>query len=164
MSINTVKPTTFNIEAFAFAFAFMHLPMTELGISLVRRVINKRSPFCGDKLHLHSLLVDREGMSSSQASNKLSLFHFFTLTSMVLMSLVANPIVAFFFSGIFCVSYYLYFGHGYWFKKQSSKDFREYFSGLKSDQIRAYDFSSLNEFNFEFDYVENIDGESEKAS
>jgi UDP-GlcNAc:undecaprenyl-phosphate GlcNAc-1-phosphate transferase len=164
MSLNTIKPTVFDLEAFAFAFAFMHLPMTELGISLVRRVLNKKSPFCGDKLHLHSLLVDREGMNASQASNKLNLFHFFSLTSMVLMSLVANPVAAFLFSGIFSVSYYLYFGSEFWFKEQVTRDLREYFTGVNSEHIHAYDFSSLNEFNFEFDYVEAQDSDSKKAS
>jgi len=47
----------------------LSLPMTELGISFLRRIYNKKSPFSGDKYHIHHLLRNYYGFGPSQASS-----------------------------------------------------------------------------------------------
>jgi UDP-N-acetylmuramyl pentapeptide phosphotransferase/UDP-N-acetylglucosamine-1-phosphate transferase len=153
-----------NTEAFLFAFAFMHLPMSELGISLLRRVFKKKSPFCGDKLHLHTLLTDRENLSAHKASNKLVSFHLVGIGLMIFTSMTVHPVAGFFSSGAFYVSYYLHLGAKYWIYTEDNISLESLFTSLKDKHINAYDFSSLNDFNFDFDYIENEDVGGQKVA
>jgi UDP-N-acetylmuramyl pentapeptide phosphotransferase/UDP-N-acetylglucosamine-1-phosphate transferase len=153
-----------NGESFLFAFAFMHLPMSELGMSLLRRVLKKKSPFCGDKLHLHTLLTDRESLSAHSASNKLVSFHIVGMSLMIFASMTVNPVAGFFASGAFYVSYYLQLGAKYWVYEEETMSLESFFTSLKDNNLTAYDFSSLNDFNFDFDYVESDQVAAKKIS
>jgi UDP-N-acetylmuramyl pentapeptide phosphotransferase/UDP-N-acetylglucosamine-1-phosphate transferase len=159
-----VLNSSLNVEAFLFAFAFMHLPMSELGISLLRRVARKKSPFCGDKLHLHTLLTDRENLSAHSASNKLLAYHLVGITLMIFTSMTIGPIAGFFSSGAFYVSYYLYLGAKHWLHTEETIALESLFTSLEDNNINAYDFSSLNDFNFEFDSIKSNKVHSKKAA
>jgi len=56
-------------NALAMAIMPLSLPMVELGVSFLRRLYNRKSPFKGDKYHLHHLLRNYYGFSPSGASS-----------------------------------------------------------------------------------------------
>ena len=49
-------------------FMFFHYPMTELGISFLRRVFLKKTPFKRDRGHIHFILLDQYKLSAPKAS------------------------------------------------------------------------------------------------
>lgn len=56
-------------NAFATCLMPLLLPMIELSISFLRRIYNRKSPFKGDKYHLHHLLRNYHHFSPSHASS-----------------------------------------------------------------------------------------------
>lgn len=106
--------SSINLEILLLSLSIMHLPMTELGISLLRRLSVAKSPFYGDKLHLHYILAKKKSVGVIKAANILSSFHFQALAINIVVSLTVNPIAAFLSSGIFYVGYYLFFGFEAW--------------------------------------------------
>lgn len=56
-------------NAMAMCLMPLSLPMVELAISFLRRLYARKSPFKGDKLHLHHLLRNNYGFSPSNASS-----------------------------------------------------------------------------------------------
>lgn len=153
-----------NADALLFSFAFMHLPMTELGISLLRRVLKGRSPFCSDRLHVHLILTDIKGMSHSMASSKLSLLYGTGLAMHLLIMSQLGPTLSFFISGAYICSYYLYFGLETWSKVQEQTTLRDLFVSLSGNDIQAYDFSSLNNISFDFSYVDDFEQSENKVA
>lgn len=57
-----------NLDALAMSLFPLTLPMVELGVSFLRRLYNRRSPFKGDKYHLHHILRNYYHLSPSMAS------------------------------------------------------------------------------------------------
>lgn len=57
-----------NLDALAMSLFPLCLPMVELGVSFLRRLYNRKSPFKGDKFHLHHLLRNYYNFSPSTAS------------------------------------------------------------------------------------------------
>ncbi len=110
----TISGSSLNVETLLLSLSIMHLPMTELGISLLRRISVAKSPFHGDKLHLHYILAKRKSVGVIKAANILSSFHFQALIINISISIMLNPTAAFLASGIFYVGYYLFFGFGDW--------------------------------------------------
>lgn len=106
-----------NINALLVALSLMHLPMTELGVSLIRRAVKRKSPFKGDKKHIHYLLSNVEKKGPSLAASILSLCHLGGLIVNLIFAKGFNPAFAFVASGVFYVSYYTYFGLKYWVEK-----------------------------------------------
>ena len=60
-------------NAFATCLMPLALPMTELSVSFLRRIYNRKSPFRGDKYHLHHILKNYHHYSPSHASTVFSL-------------------------------------------------------------------------------------------
>lgn len=64
----TLNKTHSPIGSLAYVLLLCSLPLNELGISFVRRLWSRRSPFRGDRLHLHHILRSRFHFSASQTS------------------------------------------------------------------------------------------------
>jgi UDP-N-acetylmuramyl pentapeptide phosphotransferase/UDP-N-acetylglucosamine-1-phosphate transferase len=58
-----------SVNSMSMALLPLCLPMVELGVSFLRRLYNRKSPFKGDKYHLHHLLRNYYGFSPSTASS-----------------------------------------------------------------------------------------------
>lgn len=110
-----------NIELLVLSLSVMHLPMTELGISLLRRIATAKSPFHGDRLHLHYLFASQKKIGVTKAANILSSLHIQALVINLVVSVLVNPLAAFFVSGIFYVAYYIFFGFEAWSKDYTSR-------------------------------------------
>jgi UDP-GlcNAc:undecaprenyl-phosphate GlcNAc-1-phosphate transferase len=78
-------------------------PIIELGISFLRRVYFKKSPFKGDKLHLHYILKSKSNLSVNQTTNIMALGHLFILSTSLYSAYKIHPISAL----IICTTLYL---------------------------------------------------------
>lgn len=67
------------------------LPLCELGISFLRRVVMKKSPFRGDKLHLHHILKSKYKMTSSKTSRVMAIMYAGFFAIGYLMGKYTNP-------------------------------------------------------------------------
>lgn len=67
------------------------LPLCELGISFLRRLIMKKSPFRGDKLHLHHILKSKYKMSSSKTSSVMAVMYAGFFSIGYLLAKYTNP-------------------------------------------------------------------------
>lgn len=114
-AINPQHLVKFDLGQFFLLVSLAHLPMTELGISLLRRAVCfKSSPFKKDHTHLHHILTKFKGSSHSKTSSILFSFHFAGIVIHLLTSHYVNPVVSFWTTGMYYVGYYLSFGLKYW--------------------------------------------------
>lgn len=105
-----------NFEILLLTLSVLHLPMTELGISLLRRLAAMKSPFHGDKLHLHYIMASDKKVGVVKAANYLSSLHIQALVINIAVAYYISPVSAFLVSGIFYVAYYVFFGKETWAK------------------------------------------------
>ncbi len=106
-------------NAFATAMIPLILPMTELTISFLRRIYNHKSPFKGDKYHLHHILKNYHGMSPSHAS---TLFASGYMTCMIIGFSVGHfygPVFGIFAMGVSLTIAYVAVGRKHWRTKDS---------------------------------------------
>ena len=91
-----VETTSFSTWQIAHLASFgLLLPVIELGVSFLRRLWSGRSPFAGDKLHLHHILHLNYKLSAQSAASTIALVHMFIQSSLIYMSFQGRPIVAF---------------------------------------------------------------------
>lgn len=88
-------------QSLGYALFLLNLPMVELGVSFLRRIYNKRSPFKGDKLHFHYILRDHYKFQPKTIGLMISL-SFFSLSGLFLS--------LYFYTSIHPL--YLYLGYG----------------------------------------------------
>lgn len=62
-------------KSFSWIIVACSLPLCELGISFLRRVIMKKSPFRGDKLHLHYILKSKYKLTASSTSTFMAVLY-----------------------------------------------------------------------------------------
>tara|TARA_R110000868_G_scaffold132380_2_gene343145 strand:- start:76214 stop:77371 length:1158 start_codon:yes stop_codon:yes gene_type:complete len=98
-----IETTNFSTWQIAHLASFgLLLPVIELGVSFLRRLWAGRSPFAGDKLHLHHILHLNYKLSAQTAASIIALVHMTIQSSLIYMSFQGHPIEAFW---IGCTSY-----------------------------------------------------------
>lgn len=83
------------------------LPLCELGISFLRRVLMKKSPFRGDKLHLHHILKAKYKMTSSKTSTVMAVMYASFFVTGYLLGKYTNPLLGAFASTILITGFYV---------------------------------------------------------
>lgn len=73
MCYSQLKTQLQPVSAIALIVMAGFFPICELTVSFVRRIWGKKSPFRGDKLHLHYVLKNRYQLSASQVSTRMGL-------------------------------------------------------------------------------------------
>jgi UDP-GlcNAc:undecaprenyl-phosphate GlcNAc-1-phosphate transferase len=69
-------------------------PVCELGISFIRRIYYKKSPFRGDKLHLHYIIKNKYKLSASGTSSLMGIAGTFLLSFGFIVAKLYNPLIA----------------------------------------------------------------------
>lgn len=95
-----------NLNALAMASIPLSLPMVELGVSFLRRIYNKKSPFKGDKFHLHHILRNYYGFSPSYASSLYALGYGLVMVAGLTFTHFLGPVL-----GLPIVIFLLTFGY-----------------------------------------------------
>ncbi len=92
----------------------LSLPMTELGVSFLRRIYNKKSPFSGDKYHIHHLLRNYHGFGASQASSLFAIAYAVVMISGISVTHFYGPMTGLIFQITTMISSYVIVGRKHW--------------------------------------------------
>jgi len=161
------------IESCAIALLPLTLPMVELGLSFLRRIYNRKSPFRGDRLHVHHILKNYHNFSASISSSIMMLGHLFSLTVSGLIAYALNPWLGFFCHLTLMISMYLSIGVKYW-KGSDTLDLsaKSIFQYLRKKDVMIIDSSKIDDFQItimegeeydENDFEDDGDDDSEVA-
>ncbi len=107
------------LNSFAMATLPLLLPMTELSISFLRRIYNRKSPFKGDKYHIHHILRNYHDFSPSNASSLFALGHAGCLTLGFATTHFFGPIIGLLIAALSYTTSYILVGKKYWNGKDS---------------------------------------------
>lgn len=106
-----------------YALFIFSLPMQiyigELGISFLRRIYNKKSPFRGDKLHAHYLLTEKYGISISSVGTLYGVFQFLFCIGGIFLGLATNEVLTSLFCAIVITLCFSLLGKEYWVGKKA---------------------------------------------
>lgn len=81
-------------QAFSLVIIAGCFPIFELGMSFIRRIASKKSPFRGDRLHMHYIIKNRYKLSASKTSSRMGLISSFILCLGFVLAKSAGPLVA----------------------------------------------------------------------
>ena len=103
-------------SSFAMALIPMSLPFVEILVSFFRRLVAGKSPFKGDRLHVHHIIRNFWEMTPSKASTVLGTLQFVTSLVGVIFAHYLYPPLAYGMMLTFQIGFYLYVGYQYWGK------------------------------------------------
>jgi len=123
------------------------LPVIELGVSFLRRLLNSKSPFQGDRFHLHHILKNYKKLTATQASNFISVFYLFVSGFCSFIAVNVNAILGAFlaYTSITLMNFYL--GKDYWFSKETlDLSARSIFQFIRKKDVMIIETSIIDEF------------------
>lgn len=142
-----LKTQMSSYDAFAFVLIAGCLPLCELGISFLRRIYSKRSPFRGDRLHLHYILKSKYKLSASDTAGQMAKFGSIIIWSGMLLAQFKYPLIAFTLVVLSIVHFYFWFCLDVWrdnTRKENAKNLFELFKGKPVHIIDSNKFSNLH--------------------
>lgn len=92
-SYGKISTSNHGIDAAAWIFIVCALPIFELALSFTRRLIMGKSPFRGDKLHLHHILKLNYKLSATTTSDIIATSLLMTTAFGALVAYLTNPIL-----------------------------------------------------------------------
>jgi UDP-N-acetylmuramyl pentapeptide phosphotransferase/UDP-N-acetylglucosamine-1-phosphate transferase len=125
------------------------LPLCELGISFLRRLAMNKSPFRGDKLHLHHILKAKYKLSASRTSTVMALFYGTTFFTSYLVGKYTTPQIGASLSIITIVSFYLKICYKDWIATKNPRQFENLFLHFEDKTVHVIDSDLLNNLTVE---------------
>jgi UDP-N-acetylmuramyl pentapeptide phosphotransferase/UDP-N-acetylglucosamine-1-phosphate transferase len=120
-------------------------PVVELGISFLRRLYFKKSPFKGDKLHLHYILKSKGRLSVPQTTNIMGIGNLAILSGGLYCAYHFNPYLSFIGCGLTYVICYVGFCASEWLKVHDKHQLTSIFENLSKSDVYL-----LNSFDLDF--------------
>jgi UDP-GlcNAc:undecaprenyl-phosphate GlcNAc-1-phosphate transferase len=119
----------------------------ELVVSFLRRLINKKSPFKGDKLHVHYLLQEHYKLHSKAITNYYFLFQFSLCLFGFLLIQMSGAIAGTVIIILLPLGIMMYFGRRHWVAKNlpANKLFTLFKTKVKSN-VKIISGSVINDF------------------
>lgn len=118
----------------------------ELGISFSRRILNHKSPFKGDKLHLHHIFHEIKGYSASNSSTIIALAFLIISFIGILMMNPMTSIFSFIYIIIALIAWYLFVGWKYWFSDEIKLNLKIFEVLLIKKEVKVISSSALSDF------------------
>ncbi len=145
---HAVKANHFSpVRSAVLAIIPLTLPMVELGVSFLRRIYNRKSPFRGDRLHVHHILNQEFGFSPSLTATIMASGYLLTMSFAIYIQILTHPYIALASLIIMQVSIYLAVGHKYWHTKDSlSLSPRNMLKYLRKKDVLIIDSSQIDNF------------------
>ncbi len=161
--IDMVRSGHSRVDSFTMSLIPLVLPMVELGVSFLRRIYNKKSPFKGDKLHIHHILRNYHKFSASSTSSLMGISYAWTMVMTLAVTHWFGPIVGFFTIGI---ALYLAVGSKHWHTSKSIElSPKSLFNYLRKKEVSVINSQSIDSFEFHITEAHEeekvIDDESE---
>ena len=122
-------------------------PLCELGISCLRRIWFKKSPFAGDKLHLHYVVKNKYKLSANSVSSRMGIANFILLGLGFSIAQFYNPVIAVILVIAITIITYLWFSIAEWrsaYLAKETENLFKVFEGKTVNIIDSTDFGSLN--------------------
>lgn len=120
--------------------------VVELSVSFLRRILNNKSPFKGDKLHLHHILHEIKGFSASMSSTILAAVYFILALFCLIMMDAFSSIVSFILLFVLTCSWYLLLGKRYWFSSEIKFNLKIFEKLLVKKEVRVISSNALSDF------------------
>lgn len=107
------------LNALTMALMPLSLPMVELGVSFLRRIYTRKSPFKGDRFHLHHILRNYYHLSPSNASSVYALGYGAIMAIGLSITHHFGPVFGIFSVVFLMVSTYITVGAKHWQSEDS---------------------------------------------
>jgi len=125
----------------------LSLPMVELGVSFLRRLLNKKNPFRGDRFHVHHILRNYHEMKPTTVTSLMSLVYFSSLIPAIISSKTVPIFVSYLFVVSSLIVSYLLVGSKYWITKDSIRiSAKSVFNSLRKKDVTVIDSSKIDNF------------------
>ena len=138
------------VDAFILCILPATISMAEVGISFMRRIYRGKSPFIGDRFHLHQLFRNYYELSVPRTTNVLALSYGVILSVSIYLTHATSVPKIFIYSGL-CLSlgaFQLFYGKKYWIKKHRTADLKNFLSSLRKEDVVVIDSSKVDKFEF----------------
>lgn len=136
-----------NTQALTLVMIAGCFPVCELGISFIRRIISKKSPFRGDRFHMHYIIKNKFKLSASTTSTRMALVSMLILTLGFSISHSYGSILALCITLGTTLQIYLAVCINEWRANISNKNAEELFKIFEGKTVNIIDstqFSTLN--------------------
>lgn len=127
----------------------LSLPIIELSISFSRRILTQKSPFRGDRLHLHHILKNKFHWSALKTTSLMALILGSIITCSFIMVTLIHPALVLFCH--FALNYTLYTKICYkeWLAANSKKNFSQLFLSIDQGKIDFVDVKNLDAIDYD---------------
>lgn len=145
---HAVKANHFSpVRSAVLAIIPLTLPMVELGVSFLRRIYNRKSPFTGDQLHVHHILNQEYGFSPSATASLMAAGYLATMAAAIYVQILTHPFIALGFLIISQVAIYLVIGFKHWHTKDSiNLSPRSMLEFLRKKDVTIIESSQIDDF------------------
>ena len=147
-------------HALALIFIACFFPICELGVSFIRRLIGKKSPFRGDKLHLHYILKNRYLLTASQVSTSMGIVGVAILTLGYIIAQRYNPIIGFGFVIICTLQIYMMVCYKEWRSTYLSETPENIFKLFEGKTVTIIDYTHLGTLDISINEKEELKNNS----
>ena len=149
LCFSSLKQSSHSLTAMGFALIPGCLPICELAISFLRRIYFKRTPFRGDKLHLHYILKNEYKLTASQASTRMGASSACVLAIGLFLAVAVHPIFAFVVVVMSTTAFYLWHCADKWKNTYSSEDIKNLGKIFEGKNVNVINSNELSGINFE---------------
>lgn len=153
LCFTNLKESVHPLTALSLALIPGCLPICELAISFLRRLWFRRTPFRGDKLHLHYILKNEYKLSASQASSRMGVSSACVLAFGLFLALAVHPIFALGVVIMSTTAFYLWHCAEKWKITYSSEDIKNLGKIFEGKNINVINSNELSSINFEIEKV-----------
>lgn len=130
--------------AFTKALTPVVLVMVEVGVSFFRRMLTGKSPFRGDRLHVHHILTKTHGFTASNASTIIAASYLvFMVLSFYVMDILKS-VASFMLLVILTTGWQFLLGRRHWFRGRFQLNILE--ALLVKEEVKIIPSNSLSEF------------------
>lgn len=143
--------TTNTVKLLFYSALPVTLPIMELFISFSRRVFNNKSPFKGDRLHLHYILTQNHDLSIPMATNVYALFNLIAVTASLTAYYYFQTSISLIIASafIFWTAINHFICHNYWtVSLDLSSPLHTIFNKIRKKDVTLIDVSSVDTFEF----------------
>lgn len=135
------------VHAFSLVLIASCYPICELGVSFIRRIVSKKTPFRGDKLHLHYVMKNKYNLSSSVVSSRLGILGFLILAFGFIIAKSYNPSLGITLVTLTTLQCYLWVCLNEWQASYKNENIANVFKLFEGKKVNIIDSTSFNTFD-----------------
>lgn len=135
------------VDAISMILIPVSLPITELGISFLRRIYFGKTPFNGDKLHFHYLLKARFHLSVSSTTYLMAIGVLMVVAVGYSVMLLVSPFAGLVATNFLMSGIYIGFCHKDWVKNMAHGNAVSIFNKVKKENVVLINSSDLDQIS-----------------